>query len=58
MLSPGTNFVKNHESQLKNAMNPKLKMRWPLCNQTDNLKTDSKTFLFIYCNLINVVLRC
>ena len=50
MVSPETQLVKNYESQsrpiepqLKKAMNPKLKMRGPLCNQIVNLKTDSKT---------------
>ena len=49
MVSPGTHLVKNHESlsttsesQLKRT-NLKLKMLGPLCNQTVNLKTDSKT---------------
>ena len=52
MVSPGTHFVKNHESQsrtnelqLKNA-SPLLKMHEPLCNQTFNLKTDSKTLYY------------
>ena len=40
MVSPGTHFVKNHESQLKKTTNPKLKMVGPLCNQTeDRLQT-------------------
>ena len=42
MVSPGTYLVKNHESLLK-KMSLKLKMLGPLCNQTVNLKTDSKT---------------
>ena len=49
MVSPETQLVKNYESQsrpiesqLKKAMNPKLKMRGPLCNQIVNLKTDSQ----------------
>ena len=45
MVSPGTLLVKNHESQLKKT-NPKLKMLGPLCNQTVNLKTDSKTLYY------------
>ena len=50
MVSPGTHHVWNHESQsrsnefqLKKGMSPKLKMLGPLCNQTVNLKTDSKS---------------
>ena len=40
MVSPGTHFVNNHESQLKKTTNPKLKMVGPLCNQTeDRLQT-------------------
>ena len=49
-MSPGTHLVKIHESQsrtnepqLKNKTGPKLKMLGTLCNQTVNLKTDSKT---------------
>ena len=52
MVSPGTHLVKNHEfqsrtneSQLKRS-SPKLKMLVPLCNQTVNLKTDSKTLYY------------
>ena len=50
MVSPaGTHLVKNHESQSRTSesqlkrTNLKLKMLGPLCNQTVNLKTDSKT---------------
>ena len=53
MVSPGTHFVRNceshcrtSESQLKKTTNPKLKMLWPLCNQTVKLKTDSKTLYY------------
>ena len=42
LVSPGTHLVKNHEPQLKRT-NLKLKMLGPLCNQTVNLRTDSKT---------------
>ena len=52
MVSPGTLFVKTHESQsrtnesqLKNT-SPSLKTLEPLCNQTFNLKTDSKTLYY------------
>ena len=51
MVSPGTHLVKNHESQLKKKeekTSPKLKMLGPLCNQTVNLKTDSKA---LYCTV-------
>ena len=48
----GTHLLKNcesqsrtKESQLKKA-SPKLKMLGPLCNQTVNLKTDSKTLYY------------
>ena len=51
MVSCGTHFVKlNHESQLKKTKtkktSPKLKILWPLCNQTIKLKTDSKTLYY------------
>ena len=50
MVSCGTHFVKNHESQLKKKnpkkTSPKLKILWPLCNQTIKLKTDSKTLYY------------
>ena len=44
----GTRFVKNRESQsrTKSPKNLKLKMLWPLCNQTINLETDSKTLCY------------
>ena len=52
-VSPRTHLVKNlesqsrtNESQLKNKRSPKLKMLGPLCNQTVNLKTDSKTLYY------------
>ena len=51
MVSPGTHVVKNHGSQSRTTKSQlkktslKLKMLGPLCtcNQTVNLKTDSKT---------------
>ena len=51
MVSPGTHFVKNHESQSmnqwfpvkKNKNSTKRKTIGPLCNQTVSLKTDFKT---------------
>ena len=55
MVSPGTYLVKNHESQsrtnesysvVKKKMRPNLKIVQPLCNQTVNLKTDSKTLYY------------
>ena len=53
MVSPGTHLVKSNESQsrtiesqLKLKTSPKLKMLGPLCNQTVNIKTDSKTLYF------------
>ena len=55
MVSPGTFLVKNHESRsgtnesysvVKKKMRPNLKMVLPLCNQTVNLKTDSKTLYY------------
>ena len=51
MVSPGTHLVKNYESQLKKKeekTSPKLKMLGLLCNQTVNLKTDSKA---LYCTV-------
>ena len=44
----GTRLVKNHDSQsrTKSHKNPKLKMLWPLCNQTVNLETDSKILYY------------
>ena len=60
MVSPGTHLVKNHEfqsrtneSQLKKT-SPKLKMLGPLCNQTVNLKTDSKTLYYSVHNEIKI----
>ena len=53
MVSPGTHLVKTHESlsitnesQFKKTKSSKLKMLWPLCNQTVNLNTDSKTLYY------------
>ena len=49
IVSPGTYLVKNQESQFRTnesklkKKSPKLKMFGLLCNQTVNLKTDSKT---------------
>ena len=51
MVSLGTHLVKNHESQsatsesqLKNEFD--IENVWALCNQTVNLKTDSKTLYY------------
>ena len=42
MVSPGTQFVKSHESQFKKyTMSP-----WVFCNHIVNPKTDSKTLYF------------
>ena len=42
-MSPGTHLVKNRESQFNNKKkSPKLILLGPLCNETVNLKTDSK----------------
>ena len=53
MVSRGTRLQKNHESQSRTntepmspQKSPKLKMLGPLCNQTVNLKTDSKTLYY------------
>ena len=53
MVCPGTHLVKNHESlsrtnesQFKKKTSPKFKMLGPLCNQTVNLTTDSKTLYY------------
>ena len=55
MVSPGTHFVKNRESQsrisesqLKKKNYPKLKMLWPSCNQTVNLQRTPKLFTTVY----------
>ena len=55
VLSHGTLLEKNRESQsitiksqFKKAMSQKLKMCGPLCNQTVNLKTDSKLCTIVY----------
>ena len=52
-VSRRTHLVKNHESQsrtneshFKKKRSSKLKMLGPLCNQTVNLKTDSKTLYY------------
>ena len=64
MVSPGTHFVKNHEfqcrvneSQFKKSTSRKLKMLGPLhvCNQTVNLKRDSKT---LDCSLLKLKYKC
>ena len=52
MVSPSWDLVKNHESQSRTnesqfkTSSLKLKMLGPLCNQTVNLKTDSKTLYY------------
>ena len=52
MVRPGTHLVKNHESQSRTSesqlkkTSPKLKMLGPLCDQTVNLKSDSKTLYY------------
>ena len=52
MVSPGTHLVENYDSQSRSnewqlkkrkKIEPKLKMLRPLCNQSVNLKTDSKS---------------
>ena len=61
MVSPGTHFLKNRESQSrisesqlkkkkkkKKKTNPKLKMLWPSCNQTVNLQRTPKLFTTVY----------
>ena len=61
MVSPGTHFVKNRESQSrisesqlkkkkkkKKKTNPTLKTLWPLCNQTVNLQRTPKLFTTEY----------
>ena len=42
MVSPGIQFMKNHESQFKKE----IKSPWVFCNHIVNLKTDSKTLYF------------
>ena len=56
-MSSGTYLVKNHDSQsrtndsqLKKQLSPKLKMLGPLCNQTVNLKIESKTIYYSFLN--------
>jgi len=49
LVSPEAHLVKNPEtsqSRAKSHKNPKLKMLWPLCNQTVNLETDSKSLYY------------
>ena len=52
MVSPGTHLVKNHESQSRTSesqlekTSPKLKMLSTLCDQTVNLKSDSKILYY------------
>ena len=55
MVSPGTHFVKNRESQSrisesqlkkKKKKKAKLKMLWPSCNQTVNLQRTPKLFAY------------
>ena len=54
MVSPGTHLMKNHDSDCQSRTNAsqlkkkelKLKMLGLLCNQTVNLKTDSKTLYY------------
>ena len=51
VASPGTHLVKNYESQSRtNEFQFSLKLKMlafgPLCNQTINLKTDSKTLYY------------
>ena len=59
--SPGTHFVKNHDSlsltnksQLKKknkqTRSPKFKMLRPLCNQTVNMETYAKLFITVFWN--------
>ena len=63
MVSTGTHFVKNRESQSKNRetqtknrkyqkkkkkKKAKLKMLWPSCNQTVNLQRTPKLFTTVY----------
>ena len=53
MVSSATHLVKNHEFQSRTNQSHavkktslKLKVLGPLCNQTVNLKTDSKTLYY------------
>ena len=54
MVSPGTHLVKNDESQFrtiecqlkKKILSLKLKILGTLCNQTVDVKTDSKTLYY------------
>ena len=59
MVCPGTHPVRNHEplyttndsplkKKNKQTKSPKLKMLGPLCNQTVNLKTDTKTLYYSF----------
>ena len=44
--SLSSDFVTNRYGESWETMSPKLKMLGPLCNQTVNLKTDSKTLYY------------
>ena len=64
MVSPGSHLVKNHESlsitkenQFREKRSPKLKMLLPLCNQTVNLETDTKTLYLQFTDRRNHVNR-
>ena len=49
MVSPGTNLVKNHESQSRTSesqLKSEIENAWASLNQTVNLKTDSKTLYY------------
>ena len=41
-----SDFVTNRYGEFRETVSPKLKMLGPLCNQTVNLKTDSKTLYY------------
>ena len=53
-VSPRTHLLKNHESQTRTNESPLKKRKneseienaWAFCNQTVNLKTDSKTLYY------------
>ena len=53
-VSPRTHLLKNHESQTRANESPLKKRKneseienaWAFCNQTVNLKTDSKTLYY------------
>ena len=48
MVSPGNHLVKNHESQFQKKRESEIENAGPgpSCNQTFNLKTDSKTLYY------------